>query len=473
MGKLQSKVLANVIRKMKILVFFIAISGYLVACSAQTDEQDSEQENMQSMDVEYETGTGEYGSEEMEEKNSSSEEMAEYDEVEVSQFAKWCMEFSESKAWVLGQDDVWYLIDTNGNITYTLPSGLAPATNFMNGICLVKRQGTSQYCNYAVIDENGHLVLKDYLTDNDSVIMLERNGDSVDLWVKTVVDTYEKHEVVLKVIDENGNIKAEFYPNDAMSEYTMTQLNETEQGLFCAGDGIYYDRYGAVFDVETSNSYFIDPRPNELYLAVEGDYFVDGKNNLRDRGGNIVIAGNTDMTAATFSEGMYYIGEMYQENWSHWAVGRFFDAKGEIVLDLTQIKIVTTSYHSYYSMRSMTLPIFKNGYCLMTIANESGVNFVTVMDKNGQFSFEPIKGETQMAYVEDDMFAMETENGKMIWVDMNGIQYELPSQIAQMGYLRDGWAVYADSKSNILEQGNGYINKNGELLMIKIPITNQ
>ena len=59
----------------------------------------------------------------------------------------------------------------------------------------------------------------------------------------------------------------------------------------------------------------------------------------------------------------------------------FVDEKGTPVITLDANLDITNT------------PVYREGFALLEIENDGGEHFVTLIDKDGKFAFEPIKGE--------------------------------------------------------------------------------
>ena len=279
---------------------------------------------------------------------------------------------------------------------------------------------------------------------------MTQREESLDIWKKVVVDTYDKHTVKLVVCDEKGNTKAEFYPTeDVINETTMTEMNKISERdalnsdwvLRHCGEGIY--TYGTiVFDVDNQNMYELEYK----LKSFNDGYGIDSEGILRDRLGNIVLH---NLSCGNFGDGLIY------------SKGGFYDITGNLVIDLSNLKLLKQ-------------PIFYGGYAIIEMENEAGVSFVTVIDKSGNFCFEPIEGNTifeDMKYVKDNIFIMQNKNDDLIMVDIEGNQTELPTYIKRLTHFNEGWAIYSEKVAG--DSIIGYYNMEGEILTIKIPKANE
>ena len=291
----------------------------------------------------------------------------EWEEIEVDEYAQRCRKFSDGVAWVCKYDDSWSLIDTNGRVIYTLPIEWGPVTDFMNGICLIGPNGRKGVLK--IIDVNGKEVLKNCLDENDIIICMDKMGDKVNIWVKSTVDTYNSHSVKLRVIDEKGSLKADFSPEE--NSY-IDDLSWDDSDFRSIGDDVYI-YHEMVFDVNTQAMYTLGSwGANPLNLKFNENYGSDNTHNgnLIDRFGNVILQGEGGYERGVFGDGMSFFG--YQPIYYDYNFIGGFLMNGNMIIDLSD-KLV------------MGLPYFKDGYCLLQIVNEAGVEFVTVMDKEGIF----------------------------------------------------------------------------------------
>lgn len=92
-------------------------------------------------------------------------------------------------------------------------------------------------------------------------------------------------------------------------------------------------------------------------------------------------------------------------------------------------------------------PTFENGYAVVECKNSGGVTFVTLVDKQGNMLFEPIKG----FYVDTVMIASEERylidiDGEKMLLNLDGSTSSVP-QIWNSPY------VYFDEKYYVAENG--------------------
>ena len=235
-------------KKNSLLLVLLLLTLMLCACSSQ-----------KTVDNVEKTDTSKNTQEIMNE--SEAVNLNEYEEIGSSEIIKACRTFNNNKAWIQKYDNTWHVIDTNGVIIYSLPTGWSPETNFMMDLCLVKSENSYWMCDYTLIDSTGQIISSP--ANDDSILLMTQREESLDIWKKVVVDTYDKHTVKLVVCDEKGNTKAEFYPTeDVINETTMTEMNKISERdalnsdwvLRHCGEGIY--TYGTiVFDVDNQNMY--------------------------------------------------------------------------------------------------------------------------------------------------------------------------------------------------------------------------
>lgn len=393
----------------------------------------------------------------------------EQSEIEVSEFAVECRDFSEGKAWIKQKSGNWYCIDVDGNILFGLPKDISPESNYMNGLCLVTSEKISDYNEYTIIDTLGNPVSFDCIGESDSVLLIHKSSNSVCIWIKTLIDSYDGFLVQLKVIDENGKVKAEFFPNDIISEQAMADINKKtamiSMDLEYQGDGVCSFGNSDVyhFDIE-SQTVFKDIAP----IHFERGYGVNRKGELKDKLGNIIASVSINrregIITGDYNEEVYYLGErqLYKLSYN----GKFDGYKGSFYDKDGSIKIDFSDYFVY------NRPTYDNGYCVIGLINEIGTVFTGVIDNTGKFVFEPLEAETLCDKVTDNVILVKkqtsNESNAIAIIDLNGNELiVLDEDISTTGKFNDGWALFRR-----INHRCGYYNKHGDFLKIKVPLDN-
>lgn len=459
------------------LVFTLVVS--LSACGSRAEKsvvQEVNSTEKERIESEEQGKNTEYNEAEKLEK--------EYELVDVFEYAEpyKTYTFSQGVVWIQNRQGIWQCIDKEGNIRFDLLEGYEPAGNFIGGICLVaspqeqellERKSCRLY--HTLIGLDGKFALTDFIGENDAILLVAENNGSADIWIKSIVDSYEGYSVQLKVMDETGKIKAEFFPNDIMSAAVMEGIHNVNADtsnsmLRSCGDGMY--SYGSIFfDVNNSGMFVDEIRGpgGHHYIDYNEGIGVDALGNLRDKQGNSLVSSGYGMydgfQTGIFSEGYYFIGSKALDSRTigGWHNGYRGWLLGENTIDLRDYLVYNA-------------PFFKNGYCVLGLENERGELFAGVIDKTGNFVFEPVKGEVISHVVQDNAIIVKQDT-KYISVNLNGDILELPEYVYYWetdgypaGWVKvqnyyDGWAEVRN-----YNQQTGYIDQYGNSLKIKVPI---
>lgn len=224
------------------------------------------------------------------------------------------------------------------------------------------------------------------LEDGEEVIGIGADKTGVTLWTRKNTDTYDSHSTELFAKDLSGTIKQTWSSQDKLTEdiekvFSIEHINGANY-MYC-----YFDNY-VVLNVETGNVISV----YEEYLDVWLDTLFDDGSYLTAMGSNnytqlnwysstgemlkeILMYGN--VAHSDYGEGLMYIrGDINDVPYEG-----FVDQHGTPVINLDA------------SLNITNLPVYRGDYALIELENEGGETFVTLLDKEGKFAFEPIKGE--------------------------------------------------------------------------------
>ena len=295
---------------------------------------------------------------------------------------KQAADYHEGIVWaktVLDGTECWSAVDEGGTVLFSLKPEEIPVTNFCNGISLVDYQ--------YVVDTKGNTV---WSVEKDGWdYAREQWGDSaeevhlVNNW-KSFVDASALNDTpeLLKE-DFFGYPQVEFYVNtfDYSGNYTGF-LNpdgswRREPGTMRASvlDG-HYGVYRMHFPDDSWKEGHYNMLTDE---AVDTDQMdKESYNKTWGRWGAEYYAGQHDglIYVAAGALGDYVYGGLDIETYDT----GFYDLSGNMQIDLGKYHLAASPY-----------PVFKDGYALLQLENEQNSPFYTLMDKNGNFVFEPRK----------------------------------------------------------------------------------
>lgn len=271
-------------------------------------------------------------------------------------------EFSDGVAWVQGEDDNFYLIDKTGKSIFKLRKTNGTVTtynvnNFKSGYAEIKdSEGVK------IIDKKGNVVLKQ---DEDKYDEIEYTNDG---FAKVTV----KEENYLGTTKKIGIVNLE-------TGKEALEISEKYGSITSLGEGMFKyvdDSNKEVVLLNAENGKSIKEEKSEGFISglnnFTNGYTIkrkDGTFSLIDTDCNITIIDVDDYTKISdsnigiFSDGLICIGDS------------FYDAKGNKAFEFSRENVSNN-------------PKFIDGYALVTFYNGSN-NYYTIMDKKGNFLFEP------------------------------------------------------------------------------------
>lgn len=188
-----------------------------------------------------------------------------------------------------------------------------------------------------------------------------------------------------------------------------------------AGNNVYYIEYigeylGPEYERDTLNSLVIDLNRNKIIpVAFPSE---NGRLYCRSDGNYTIVHSTLNETKIVnhetgiveefpnknyFPEGILSEGIFYAKGNNGGMA--FLDIQGNVLIDLNQ-----------YSQSVQIAKPFKNNIALIGFAND----YITYIDINGKFLFEPIKGHIKSYDENKSIVLVESEEGKYIAIDKNG-----------------------------------------------------
>jgi len=379
--------------------------------------------------------------------------------------------FLNGVAWVQGDDRLWSAIDRQGHVLFTLTEGFEPISHFYNGAALVNSGGTRELINTA-----GDVVSSPASGDyNEIMRIVPSNGMII---VYRHVNTFELTEHQYGIINSDGSWHMEMRfcsflerfrlgagspthatarPGgvwrsvdltrwDVLAPYIGGGFLMLDQPAQSRGDDrvhrLIYNLYtGEVFDPDDRMRY----DPEHLLWGSPGTDFIllpytsGGDTALftaRTRsfgwefGLYTLSSGEvlteimpvasapgihaSNVTIRNLSDGLFYFSDMRQDRYVGGAPRQsnerqqgFFDIYGNKVIDLTE-----------FGTRITVRDDFLDGYAFISVANEQGSTFFTFIDRNGNFTFNPIPDNPSIRNIGEGRFTMET-NVDTVVMDMS------------------------------------------------------
>lgn len=259
-------------------------------------------------------------------------------------------------------------------------------SSFFDGVaCVVDTQtGERMLIDTEMLD-----VTSKYLDmeGGEQVVALGADKTGITLWTRKTTDTYDSHSTELFAKDLSGKVKQTWSSQDELTEdIENVNLIEHINGsnyVYC-----YYDNY-VMLNVETGTAVSVGEQHSGIHLDTmfdDGSFmtvFGNGSNHKKltwyspvgEPKKELLLYG--DVASASYGEGLMYVrGEVNDVLYQG-----FVDENGNSVIDLDTKLHITNS------------PVYRDGYALTELENSGGETFVTLLDKEGNFAFEPMKGE--------------------------------------------------------------------------------
>lgn len=281
---------------------------------------------------------------------------------------------------------------------------------------------------YHIFDVNSKEEISNkYIGDYDEIDSIAETDEGLVFIIKKTIESFEEKYECFKLVDTTGNIMFEISldSNTLLNEYGIVKSGDEHEVIWFANN-MYYIRYvGSAYDYDENgkqvlNSLIIDlnrnkvtpvafPQSNGFYCSSDGNYTVvyvpqHGKLKVNNETGEFEDFPNDDYDpAGEFSENKLFATGHWNGNANEKVV---LDVQGNIVIDL----------NNYANSVSKMFP-FTNDAALIEFSND----YVTFIDTNGEFLFEPIKGNVRQFYSKQCIAVIVNKDKNEVFsVDRNG-----------------------------------------------------
>jgi len=353
-------------------------------------------------------------------------------------------DFSDGVAWV--RNNVWQLIDTSGQVLFSLGTDDLPISDFSNGVALVARSASTAFGNSGreLIDKNGNIISSPELGGYDEICALVPELGMAIVYKRVV--TFEATEDQFGIIDSKGDWVLRLTNNNALfnaiqnSTYGRNNFNIQDYFRYL-GEGIiiykgfkshHLNTMGAVdiyiYNISTNESFVVANIPNNgsIISNIENGYGLinAGSVSFGEPGVRICsIKSNGQMNELfSFSIGQtidyphfgdYSEGLFFYNNYSNHYTQGFYDINGNLIIDLSEYII------EFNDVRDIK---FEYGYCLLNLLNPQGDRFYTIVDIKGNLTFEPKSRESwgnSVSQVGNGLFALR-QNDQLLLINALG-----------------------------------------------------
>jgi len=321
-------------------------------------------------------------------------------------------------------------------------------TAISENILVMRDSNNSRH--YHIIDGDGNDISSKYVNESEIILGVFDTDNGMNIFTVSTEDTYSTQNVIFKVYDGNKNCKLSFSKQDINDKYGFEIHCSTDTlGISNLGNNIYcvYTMSGSVidYDIYVSNAadeskemgLYIDLNSEKFFLAGKGGHASDGK-YIWCEGRLMTVDSYIDIENETTNFLMDSL--KYKDTYTHrvssiWN-GKFItntqngpldssnyaihNCQGNLVCDLDS-GINVTNCNGFY-----------DGYALMEI--EGGTKYITVINENGEWQFEPIQGNIlwhQYIQSTGQFVAVKNDYSGLILINKFGEQEEVPISIAQ------------------------------------------
>lgn len=387
-------------------------------------------------------------------------------------------DFSDGYAWVqFKKDGVEYygIIDTDGKIIYEDTYNNQNAYRFypMSGsICYMSCSGV-----YNIIDSNGKILMSSESGEIDEVLAV---GDGRALVYKNNSGV-NSSEHLYGVLDSNGNWIQQLsdWGAELSSSYSwyyagdgMFVFNANSKIIYNSNDNscMSISRASAKTYRDYSSSQYLQNNDVTFYFSNNTAFFAPSDNQFYPtQFCHLDKASLTDLNNADYSEITSYIAlnsnGTYEEisEFENETCGKLLRDNGDY-LEINDYANNTTSTISKYSSSMIQSLLFYGDYGLLLLKGADKEIYFTLIDKNGNEKFEPIKcsnfkyinysGGKIVTNTGKDIYSIYDESGNVL---AEGLNYD------RINGFYDDIAVAVDAEDN-----SCYINSKGEKILMNL-----
>lgn len=364
-------------------------------------------------------------------------------------------EFSDGVAFIMYNDENGnyntVAVDKKGKILFEPDDDfdIDDSVFFKNGIMVIE--------NF-VYDKSGKIIASPEMSDYDELITGNCNGYVL---AKKCVESFEGNQYYVGVINNKGEWEHELsadnpivkcYENkvadgkaksSSFDVYVSEKISDTVLEIKIGYSTMYYN----FLTNEISSGYVHYESVNyQNQQCGIYKYDLDGNRSL--------ILKNFDGSA--FYDNVFIGSEMVFDEYGDWDDSelstKIFDYSGNVITDLTKYKDIEF-------IESSNSDLFVNDHILIIITNDSGVEYLCLINKTGEMAFDPIKIDSKDEIENFDKNGFTISNfaeRKYVSYDFEGNKTEY-TDIAEFYGFNDGLALVKNTAGQYY-----YINFKGE-----------
>lgn len=401
---------------MKKLIAIFAIMSIMLLFSACSYNQNSNKQSEVENSTTYEIMD-----------NSSETDLAEIETTEPKSslplFAAY--DFSNGVALVQLYDSRnWVLINTKGEVVYDAGNGtISGCEKAKNGVIVL---------NNKLISTDGNLLASPETTGYDEIITPNEQIGGDYFFVTKVSDTFQETATLIGIIDKTGQ-----WVEQPRSDYPKFEYISSCDYL---GDNHYLFRFNKgnyVYNPITKKGFSVEGYDSQYdvirYCAGKGRLInYQGVYSLNDSGKKeLMFEGNA--FAQEQNCNAIYICNVEKEN------NGMYDFDGNKLIDLSKYNLADPNEE---------IPAYCDGKVVVNVKNNQDNKFITVIDKSGNYLFEPIRKTNRYingcTVISDGLIWYEADNSSATeyhYIDITGKDAFEPINAKFIRDFHDGLAM--------------------------------
>ena len=408
-----------------------------------------------------------------------------YEFAEMHDFGVMCESSGTfwSTARQTGTNVEYYIaFDSDKNTLCMIPSENTEVLSpFYDGLAAVRVDGGIQ-----LINTDGEDVSHEYLnSENEVFLYICEDSTGITIWTAEDIETYASYDTVLRAKSIDGTIKqswnfdelsSSFYDsaNDLSHGVSKSRFKYLGKGFYCIykpSDPYSMTNSRFIFDVRSGNvknigiAYGYSPLDDEIIAVTAPN---DNARHHTAFAAYNITTGELAWEITAYTSSIYEMNEVDYTNGYGFSMGitedhekyaGFFDDKGHMVVDL--MSSIPELYDN--TIFIVDACMFKDvEYGIITVVNERGNAYVTLIDREGNMLFEPIRGHHGFEHYDyqvrrpysDDFFCQAVYSRLPVIFGEDGTIYMI-SASGEETILPDGlrYAQYYDRKYYYIDDG--------------------
>lgn len=277
----------------------------------------------------------------------------------------------------------WYCVDKTGNVILKLDNGDRPASVFSNGVAVVRRADSI----LELIDKSGKVISSPKSGEYDEIVCFVHEFGMIV--VRRNLNTFQLTETQIGTIDNKGDWQVPLKGNEkfATNATSLDHYLSIGDGMLRINGVLFNAFTGELFeyekDINLINVGWTTTKRFEkgygIFISREDDsiFATDTSGNTRE------IVADVYSDIGEYRDGLFFLSKtgMHKQG--------FYDIDGNMIVDLSTYSIVYNYSLEKFFYDSPAYLAFSDGYCLLLLSNDQGSRFFTVIDKTGNFMFEP------------------------------------------------------------------------------------